>query len=663
MPPRGALRQRAHEPGPPTAMRFPVSFKLVLALSALVVFGLVVLALSYRALADVRSEVDRLARHRHPLTEATHELETHINNFGMTVLAYVESARPSYRDAIDKGRQDIDRYVQTYSSLANLPREQELGKALSRQVQAYLGHAWTLLDKRDAMTTTLDKLAECAQDVDAMLHAWIKRTDALPASRRDHAAASARAALAVEADVAEVGLALMWSPFSSAQTRHRRYLLKLGEFESAVSRLRRLPLDASERRAAVQLAAEEREIASLVKRLIELEDGVETSRQLFIDQQQGIDRLLEEEIQTLAHHGFEIPMRAVDQLTQTALRQLSMIIFPLFAACALLLGVLMYRSVTRPMLALKKGMRTVAQGDRVEPITGMPNDEFGDLAGEFNRMTRLLRERSDELAGKDTELRRRETMASMGSLVSGVAHEVRNPLFGITSTLDALQARLHGQPEQSRHIAVLRGETSRLQKLMQDLLDYGKPASNERSATNLFSLIESALAECMPLAHDRGVRLDSDLHGAAPVLELDTHRMDQVFVNLIENALQHSEPGSTILVSARRDDALDPAAVVCSVADQGSGFRPEDLHRVFEPFFTRRRGGTGLGLSIVQRIVEEHGGSIAAANRLEGGAVMTLRLPVPIPVAASAEPAAGRAKDPANASAKYTAAAPAPATR
>jgi signal transduction histidine kinase len=644
-------------------MRFPVSFKLVLALSALVVFGLVVLALSYRALADVRSEVDRLARHRHPLTEATHELETSINNFAMTVLAYVESARPSYRDAIDKGTQDIDRYVQIYSSLANLPREQKLGKALSRQVQAYLGHAGTLLDKRDAITTTLDKLAECAEDVDAMVHAWIKRTDALPASRRDHAAASARAALTVEADVAEVGLALMWSPFSSAQTRHRRYLLKLGEFESAVSRLQRLPLDASERRAVVQLAAEEREIASLVKRLIELEDGVETSRQLFIDQQQEIDRLLEEEIQTLAHHGFEIPMRAVDQLTQTALRQLSMIIFPLFAACALLLGVLMYRSVTRPMLALKKGMRTVAQGDRVEPITGMPNDEFGDLAGEFNRMTRLLRERSDELAGKDTELRRRETMASMGSLVSGVAHEVRNPLFGITSTLDALQARLHGQPEQSRHIAVLRGETSRLQKLMQDLLDYGKPASNERSATNLFSLIERALAECMPLAHDRGVRLDSDLHGAAPVLELDTQRMDQVFVNLIENALQHSEPGSTILVSARRDDALDSAAVVCSVADQGSGFRPEDLHRVFEPFFTRRRGGTGLGLSIVQRIVEEHGGSIDAANRLEGGAVMTLRLPVPIPVAASAEPAAGRANDPANASAQYSAAEPGPATR
>lgn len=633
-------------------MRFPVGLKLVLALSALVVFGLVVLALSYRALADVRSEVERLAQHRHPLAAATHELEARINSFGMAVLAYIESARPSDRDAVAKERQDLDHRAQVFTSLASSPREQELGQTVTRQVRAYLGHASTLLDKRDAVTAALTELAHCTEDVDAMIHAWVQRTDALPASRRDHAAASARAALAVQADVAEVGLALMWSPYASAQTRHRRYLLKLGEFESAISRLRRLPLDASERREAAQLAAEAREIATLVKRLIELEEGVETSRQLFIDQQQGIDRLLDEEIQTLAHHGFEIPMRAVDQLTQTALRQLSMIIFPLFAACALLLGVLMYRSVTQPMLALRKGMRRVAQGDRVEPITGLPNDEFGDLAAEFNRMTRLLRERTEALVGKENELRRREAMASMGSLVSGVAHEVRNPLFGITSTLDALQARLHGQPEQSRHIAVLRGETSRLQKLMQDLLDYGKPASNERAVTNLFSLIESALAECLPLAHDRGVRLDLALHGPAPMLALDTQRLDQVFVNLIENALQHSEPGSTILVSATRDDAVNPPAVVCSVADQGSGFRASDLPRVFEPFFTRRRGGTGLGLSIVQRIVEEHGGTVVAENRVEGGALMTLRLPLMPTLSAPSDPAGDRAGDPANHPAK-----------
>jgi len=100
-----------------------------------------------------------------------------------------------------------------------------------------------------------------------------------------------------------------------------------------------------------------------------------------------------------------------------------------------------------------------------------------------------------------------------------------------------------------------------------------------------------------------------------------------VFENLIDNAIQHSPRGGKVRVRVRQTERSGRPLVEARVEDSGNGFRPDDLDRVFEPFFTRREGGTGLGLSIVHRILDEHSGTIEAANRPEGGAVITLRLP------------------------------------
>ena len=111
-----------------------------------------------------------------------------------------------------------------------------------------------------------------------------------------------------------------------------------------------------------------------------------------------------------------------------------------------------------------------------------------------------------------------------------------------------------------------------------------------------------------------------------PAVPRDPGRLAQVFQNLVQNAVQHSKEGQTVWVEARSDGE---SWVECLIRDGGPGFKPEDLSRIFEPFLTRRRGGTGLGLSIVQRIVEQHGGTLAAANHPQGGALLTVRLPRP----------------------------------
>jgi signal transduction histidine kinase len=105
--------------------------------------------------------------------------------------------------------------------------------------------------------------------------------------------------------------------------------------------------------------------------------------------------------------------------------------------------------------------------------------------------------------------------------------------------------------------------------------------------------------------------------------------MHQVFRNLLENALHHAPSGSTVRLATRRTRDGGHEWWSFRVMDEGSGFDAETLSRAFEPFFTRREGGTGLGLSIVKRVVEEHGGSVEAANRPEGGARVTVRLPAP----------------------------------
>ncbi len=217
---------------------------------------------------------------------------------------------------------------------------------------------------------------------------------------------------------------------------------------------------------------------------------------------------------------------------------------------------------------------------------------------------------------------REARMAAVGQLVAGVAHEVRNPLFGISGTVETLSARLGPDPALEKYFVVLKRDVDRLRALMQDLLDYGKPTRLRLAPTPLGPLVADAIRTCEPLADRR--RVEARIPDALPAVDVDAPRMVQVFENLIRNALQHAPVDTPVVVEA---DTRDAGTVWASVRDFGPGFPAEDLARLFEPFFTKREGGTGLGLSIAQRLVEQHGGTIVAGNHPDGGAVVTLTLP------------------------------------
>jgi PAS domain S-box-containing protein len=218
-----------------------------------------------------------------------------------------------------------------------------------------------------------------------------------------------------------------------------------------------------------------------------------------------------------------------------------------------------------------------------------------------------------------------QSMAAMGSLVAGVAHEVRNPLFAISATLDAFELRFREQQEYKRYAGALRAQAERMTHLMHDLLDFAKPAVFDIHDVPVGPILAEAVRICGASAAAKGVALEIDAPDATAVARADQGRTTQVFVNLVENAIQHSPSGSTVRIGATRRNR----GIVSHVEDQGSGIDPQDLPRLFEPFFTRRPGGTGLGLAIVHRIVTEQGGTVVLENRPGGGVRVEVALPSP----------------------------------
>jgi len=218
-------------------------------------------------------------------------------------------------------------------------------------------------------------------------------------------------------------------------------------------------------------------------------------------------------------------------------------------------------------------------------------------------------------------------MAAMGTLTAGVAHEVRNPLFAISANVDALEMVLDGRPDVAELVAAVKDQVRRLGGLMVDLLELGRPSTATLVEGRLDRVVDGAIRGCAALAGRAGVRIEARAAGPVPPVLVDPDRLTQVLDNLLKNAIQHSPRGGVVAVELAgfREDERD--WVRCTVLDEGPGFRAEDLPRVFDPFFTRRRGGTGLGLSIAQRIVEQHAGRVRAGNREEGGAAVSVDLP------------------------------------
>ena len=280
--------------------------------------------------------------------------------------------------------------------------------------------------------------------------------------------------------------------------------------------------------------------------------------------------------------------------------------------------------IRETQMAVTEEVKDEATG-KTWAITLYHINEFGSVG----ERAILIAQDITKRAQLEASLRQSEMMSLLGSLVAGVAHEVRNPLFGISSILDAFETRFSDRTEYLRYTNVLRDEIGRLTVLMEELLEYGKPFRGELYLVSMEEMIARSVRACMPSAEVAQVNLESRVEDSLPKIRIDRRRLSKVFVNLIENAIQHSPQKSSVVVEANKVTDGNQEWVQCAIKDSGAGILPEDMPKIFEPFFSKRRGGTGLGLAIAQRIMQEHEGKLIAGNNPEGGACMIARFPIP----------------------------------
>lgn len=234
-----------------------------------------------------------------------------------------------------------------------------------------------------------------------------------------------------------------------------------------------------------------------------------------------------------------------------------------------------------------------------------------------------------EIKRLEAELRHKDRFAAIGQVVAGVAHEIRNPLFGITSVAQILKREVDFSPTHRDLVEAMFSETQRLNALITDLLLFGGPSRLERQSTDVHQLLEATCNLYVGELSGRSIHLQKSYDPNLPPLLADQDKLKQVFLNLLKNALEATPTGGTVTVGTRmhRKGERDEQVEVF-FSDTGSGIPAEDQDRIFDLFFTTKPRGTGLGLPICRRIIEDHGGSISAESQPGHGTTFTLRLPL-----------------------------------
>jgi hypothetical protein len=307
--------------------------------------------------------------------------------------------------------------------------------------------------------------------------------------------------------------------------------------------------------------------------------------------------------------------RLAATLSATALPALFLLVF--------LTAWLLRREVIRPLHGLVAAMQRARAGDlTVTADTGRP-DELGLAARGFDATLRALREAQLEVESFYRErMLQADRFATVGELATGLAHEIKNPLAGLSGALEVLAEDLVGTPEQREVIIEMQHQVSRLARIMESLLNFARPPQALMRPTDLNATLENVLFLVQQQRSKAPVEIRSELSPVLPTLLADPAQLEQVFLNLCLNGVQAIESGGVLTVRSK------PTAtgVTVEVEDTGPGIPPEIRPNVFRPFFTTKRNGSGLGLAISARIVADHGGHIDFQCPESGGTVFFVHL-------------------------------------
>jgi signal transduction histidine kinase/ActR/RegA family two-component response regulator len=309
------------------------------------------------------------------------------------------------------------------------------------------------------------------------------------------------------------------------------------------------------------------------------------------------------------------------------------------SASGILLGIavvwFMVRRTTQPLRSLSASVEAVGRGDFSQRVHIVSQDEIGELACAFNRMTENLeRSRSqlertiETLKTTQAQLIQSEKLSGIGEFVAGIAHELNNPLTSVMGFSELLKQSA-ADPQHQRQLDLIHKSALRCQKIVQSLLSFARRHQAERKLSSLNELITGAVEFLQYQLRTSNIEVVTKLDSDLPKTMVDPHQLQQVFLNIINNARQAIEghhPKGCVRIGTQT--CGQHLRVV--IQDDGPGISDQNLSKVFDPFFTTKEvgKGTGLGLSLCYGIIKEHGGAISVRSKPGEGATFIIDLPL-----------------------------------
>jgi signal transduction histidine kinase len=293
------------------------------------------------------------------------------------------------------------------------------------------------------------------------------------------------------------------------------------------------------------------------------------------------------------------------------------------------------RGVSRSLVQLSVPIRAAADhlDDVVGPVTFAASWDLRGLEDILQQIAERIGAVVERLRRSEREVLRAEQLAAVGQMAAGMAHELRNPLTSMKILVQAALTKAESgtaasaveSSVETRDLAILEEEITRLERLVQTFLQFARPPELARRKVEVRDLVEQTVRLVSARAVLHRSKIDCRMPTAPVHANLDPDQVRQVLLNLLLNAFEAGPPGRTIRVEVETAPAN---TMLLRVVDDGCGLPASLGSRIFAPFVSTKETGLGLGLSICKRIVEAHGGSIAAANRPDGGAVFTVQLPL-----------------------------------
>ncbi len=292
-------------------------------------------------------------------------------------------------------------------------------------------------------------------------------------------------------------------------------------------------------------------------------------------------------------------------------------------------SLIFHRFVRLPLKTISARMAQVEEGDLTVRLEPQNEDEVNSLMTSFNSMIERLRQANNDLqACHYQQMERVDRLASVGEMSAGIAHEIKNPLAGINGAISVLYEDFAEDDPRREVVRKVLDQIARLDKAATDLLFFGRPGKPSFAFVDTNELLNKTMFFVSQHPEAKNVHQNKEFTRNLPPVWVDAKQLQQVFFNIIINAIQAMKEGGTLLLQTDLVENQGKPFVRVLVGDSGPGIRPEDLDKIFTPFFTTKTQGTGLGLAICRQLIEQQGGDIAVKSRLGEGTRVVIRLPV-----------------------------------